>query len=276
MDMVSYAEDKYNSTVDDVKKLIAQYGWKTDEIKFVPISALKGDNVKEKSSEMSWYKGPTLLEVLDGLNAPEKPTNLPLRMPIQDVYNITGIGTVPVGRIETGVMKIGEKLVSMPSGKEGELKTIEMHHEQMKEAGPGDNVGINIRGLGKNDMKRGDVLGPVSNKPTVAKEFTAKIAILNHPSVLTVGYTPVFHINTAQVSCRVTELIRKINPKTGETVEENPDLLRTGDVAEVKCVPTQPLCIEKNTDFPQLAKIAIRDMGRTVAAGICIDLVKAN
>jgi elongation factor 1-alpha len=274
MDMVSYAEDKYNSTVDDVKKLITTYGWKADDVKFLPIASLKGDNIKDNSSEMSWYKGPSLLAALDELHPPEKPTGLALRMPVQDVYSIKGIGAVPVGRIETGEMKIGQKLIGMPSGKEGELKTIEPHHEQMKVAGPGDNVGISIRGIGKDDLKRGDVLGTVDNPPTVAKEFTAKIVVLNHPSVLTIGYTPVFHINTAQVSCRVTKILKKINPKTGETLEENPDLLRNGDVAEIVCVPTRPTCIEKNSDFPQLAKVAIRDMGRTVAAGICIDVVK--
>jgi len=274
MDMVSYAEDKYTKTVDDVKKLITTYGWKVDDVKFLPIAALKGDNIKDNSSEMSWYKGPSLLAALDELSPPEKPTGLALRMPVQDVYNIKGIGSVPVGRIETGEMKLGQKLVGMPSGKEGELKTIEMHHEQMKVAGPGDNVGISIRGIGKEDLKRGDVLGTADNPPTVAKEFTAKIVVLNHPSVLTIGYTPVFHINTAQVSCRVTKILKKINPKTGETLEENPDLLRNGDVAEIVCEPTRPTCIEKNEDFPQLAKVAIRDMGRTVAAGICIDVVK--
>ena len=274
MDMVSYAEDKYNSTVDDVKKLITTYGWKADDVKFLPIASLKGDNIKDNSSEMSWYKGPSLLAALDELHPPEKPTGLALRMPVQDVYSIKGIGSVPVGRIETGEMKLGQKLIAMPSGKEGELKTIEAHHEQMKVAGPGDNVGISIRGIGKDDLKRGDVLGTVDNPPTVAKEFTAKIVVLNHPSVLTVGYTPVFHINTAQVSCRVTKILRKIDPKTGKTLEENPDLLRNGDIAEIVCVPTRPTCIEKNTDFPQLAKVAIRDMGRTVAAGMCIDLKK--
>jgi len=274
MDMVSYAQDKYDTAVSDVKKLITTYGWKADDVEFVPIAALKGDNIKDKSSEMSWYTGPTLLDSLNKLKPPEKPTNLALRMPIQDVYTITGIGTVPVGRIETGDMKLGQKIVSMPSGKSGELKTIEMHHEQMQSAGPGDNVGISIRGLGKGDMKRGDVLGPADNPPTVAKEFTAKIVVLNHPSVLTIGYTPVFHINTSQVSCRVTQILKKINPKTGETLEENPDLLRNGDVAEIVCVPTRPTCIEKNSEFPQLAKVAIRDMGRTVAAGVCIDLKK--
>lgn len=274
MDMVNYDEAKYKSVKDDVTKLLAGYGWKTDDVKFVPIASLKGDNVIEKSANMGWYNGDTLLQALDGLKPADQPTNLALRMPVQDVYTITGIGTVPVGRIETGIMKVGQKIIAMPSGKQGEVKTIEMHHEQQPQAIPGDNVGTSMRGLGKGDLKRGDVVGPVDNPPTVAKEFTARIMILNHPSVLTVGYTPVFHVNTAQVSCRFTKLLKKLDPKTGQVVAENPDFLKSGDFAEVVIEPTRPLCIEKGSDFPQLSRFAIRDMGRTVAAGMCVDVVK--
>lgn len=274
MDMVNYDEAKYKSVKDDVTKLLAGYGWKIDDVKFVPIASLKGDNVIEKSANMGWYNGETLLQALDALKPADQPTNLALRMPVQDVYTITGIGTVPVGRIETGIMKVGQKVIAMPSGKQGEVKTIEMHHEQQPQAVPGDNVGTSMRGLGKGDLKRGDVVGPVDNPPTVAKEFTARIMILNHPSVLTVGYTPVFHVNTAQVSCRFTKLLKKLDPKTGQVIAENPDFLKSGDFAEVVIEPTRPLCIEKGSDFPQLSRFAIRDMGRTVAAGMCVDLVK--
>ena len=275
MDIVNYDQAKFDAVTADVKKLLTGYGWKVDDVPIVPIASLPGDNILKKSENMSWYKGEPLLTSLNALKAPELPTNLPLRMPVQDVYTITGIGTVPVGRIETGVMKLNSNLVVMPSGKSGELKTIEMHHEQMQQANPGDNVGISIRGIGKTDMKRGDMIGEASNAPSVAKEFTAQIMVMNHPSVLTVGYSPVFHINTAQVSCRVTEIVRKIDPRTGETMEKNPDMLRNGDFAEIKCIPNRPVCLEKAADFPQLSRIAIRDMGKTVAAGKCIDVVKA-
>ncbi len=274
MDMVNYDESKFNAVKEQVGKLLSGIGYKLDEVPFVPLSALKGDNIAKKSEQMSWYKGKSLLDTIDELKAVDKPTNLPLRMPVQDVYTITGIGAVPVGRIETGKMKVGQKVIVMPSGKTGELKSIEMHHEQMQEATPGDNVGINIRGIGKDDLKRGDVLGEASNPPTVVKEFTARIIVLNHPTVLTVGYTPVFHINTTQVSCKVKQIKKKLDPKTGQSLAENPDFLKNGDAAEVVIEPTKPIVIEKQEDIPQLSKFAIRDMGRTVAAGMCIDLVK--
>ena len=274
MDTVDYKEEAYNKTKSDVSVILKQVGIAPEKVPFLAISALRGDNIAKKSDKMPWYKGPTILEQFDLFEAPKKPTQLPLRMPVQDVYTITGIGTVPVGRIETGILKVNDKIIVMPSGKIGEVKSIEMHHEQMPQAEPGDNVGINVRGLGKEDMRRGDVIGLPSNPPTVVKEFTARIVVLNHPTVMTVGYTPVFHVHTAQVSCKIKEIKRKIDPRTGQTVQDKPDFLKNGDTAEIVVEPLQPLCIEKQVDNPKLAKFAIRDMGRTVAAGMCIDSVK--
>jgi len=280
MDMVDYAEAKFNKVKEDVSALLKTVGFKPDEIKFVALASLVGDNVVEKSDKMAWYKGGTLLETINELKVPDKPTNLPLRLPIQDVYNITGIGVVPVGRVETGVMKIGDKIMVMPGregkGVPGEVKSMEMHHEQLQQAEPGDNIGFNVRGIAKNDIARGDVLGPVDNPPTIASEFTAQMVILNHPSVVTVGYTPVFHIHTAQVACQIVAIEKKINPATGEVLQENPDFIKNGDAAVVKIKPVQPLVIEKQSEIPQMSKFAIRDSGQTVAAGMCIDLVKKS
>jgi len=227
---------------------------------------------------MPWYKGPTLIEQLDLFKEPEKPTDLPLRLPIQDVYNIPGIGVVPVGRVETGKMKVGDKVIVVPAregnGINGEVKSIEMHHEPIQEAIPGDNIGFSVRGIGKKDIARGDVLGHADNPPTIAKEFTAQIVVLNHPSVMTVGYTPVFHIHTAQVACKIAAIEKKIDPASGETIQENPDVLKNGEAAIVKVIPTKPLVIEKQSEIPHMARFAIRDAGVTVAAGMCIDLVK--
>ncbi len=274
MDMAKYEEKRFNEVRADLEKLLKGVGYDITKVQFVAISSMKDDNINKPSANMPWYKGVTLFQALDNLSPPIKPTNLPLRMPIQDVYTITGVGTVPVGRIETGVMKVGQKIIVMPAGKLGEVKDIEMHHEKLQSAEPGDNVGINLRGIGKEDIKRGDVLGEATNPPTVAKEFTAKIVVLNHPTVITAGYCPVFHVHTAQVSCKIKEIKRKIDPRTGQTSQEKPDFIKQGDSAEIVVEPLQPLCIEKNADNPKLAKFAIRDMGRTVAAGMCIDLVK--
>ena len=276
MDMENYSEEAYKRIKEMLTPLLQSVGFKVDEIPFVPIASLKGDNVIKKSENMPWWTGGTLLENMNNFKEPEKPVDLPLRLPIQDVYNITGIGVVPVGRVETGRMKVGDKIIAVPAregrGVVGEVKSIEMHHEQVQVAEPGDNIGFNVRGIGKKDIARGDVIGHPDNPPTVAEEFTAQIVILNHPTVVTTGYTPVFHIHTAQVACTFVELQKKLNPSTGEVLEENPDFLRNGDVAIVKLRPVQATVIEKQSEIPQLSRFAIRDSGTTVAAGMCIDL----
>ncbi|MBN1195519.1 MAG: translation elongation factor EF-1 subunit alpha [Methanomicrobiaceae archaeon] len=272
MDAAKYDEKRYNEVKEQLSALIKMVGYKPENIHFIAMSAFAGDNISKKSENTPWYKGLTLLESLDTLEAPEKPTSLPFRLPIQDVYSISGIGTVPVGRVETGIMKKGMKVSFMPANKEGEIKSIEMHHEEQPEALPGDNVGFNVRGIGKGDIRRGDVCGPADVPPTVAEEFTAQIVVLHHPSALTVGYTPVFHCHTAQIACTFVELQKKLDPRTGQVKEENPTFLKTGDAAIVKLRPTRPMVIERVKEIPQLGRFAIRDMGATIAAGMCIDI----
>jgi len=268
-----YSEERFNQVKEDVTKITKSIGYRDDMLTFLPLSAFKGDNVVNKE-KLSWFKGDSLIEALNKLNPPSGGDDLPLRWPVQDVYSITGVGTVPVGRIETGTMTPNMKLKFMPSNVVGEVKSIEMHHENVPKAVPGDNVGVNIRGVGKKDLRRGDVAGPVDNPPSVAKSFEAQIMVLNHPSVITVGYTPVFHIHTAQIACRFEALLKKLDPKTGQVKEENPDFLKTGDAAIVKVVPTRPMAIEPAKEFPQLGRFAIRDMGQTVAAGMCVSVEK--
>ena len=189
IDAVNYDEKKYNEVKEAVIKLLKGIGYKTDEMLFVPTSGYVGDNVAKKSDKTPWYKGPTIVEALDTFTQPDQPIDKPLRVPIQDVYSITGVGTVPVGRVETGILKLNDNVVFVPSGSKGEVKTIEMHHEQHQEARPGDNIGFNVRGIGKGDVKRGDVACNPSTAAKPVKEFTAQIIVLNHPSVISKGYT---------------------------------------------------------------------------------------
>ena len=278
MDVSKYDQKRFEEVKTELSKLVQSVGYKLDKVNFIPIAGFHGDNVAKKSANMPWYTGPTLLEQIDKFDVPEKPTNLPLRVPIQDVYNITGIGVVPVGRVETGIMKPNDKIIVVPArdgkGIKGEVKTIEMHHEQISEALPGDNIGFTVKGIAKKDIEKGDVLGHENNVPPVVSEFTAQIAVINHPTVITVGYTPVFHIHTAQIACQFSELLYKIDARTGQKVEGKVDFIKNGDVAMVKIKPTKPVVIEKQADNPHMARFAVRDAGQTVAAGTCIEYVK--
>ena len=278
MDLVDYGEDGYNDIKDEVSEMLQGVGYDTSEIAFVPISSFEGEGVAELSDEMGWYEGPSLLDALDDLEEPEKPIDLDLRVPIQDVYKISGIGAVTVGRVETGELNPGDNIVFEPASTRlnknigGEVKTMEMHHEEVEQATPGDNIGWNTRGVGQDDVKKGDVAGTSDNPPTVVDSFEAQVIVLNHPNVISEGYTPVFHVSTAQVSCTFTDLKKTMNPKTGETLDEDPDYIKQGQAAIVEITPQQPLVIESNDDIPQMARFAIRDMGQTVGAGQCLSV----
>lgn len=271
MDAVGYKKEEFDKVKGEVEKMLKSIGYKTETVPFIPASSYGGDNITKKSPHMTWYTGPTIIETIDSFKVPAKPVDKPLRLPVQDVFTITGHGTVPVGRLEAGKMKPGDMVVVMPGGAKGEVKKIEMHHQELPEAICGDNVGFNIKGIEKKDMKRGDVIGPANHPPVVAAEFTAQIIVLNHPTAITIGYTPVCHIHTAQFAGKITELVEKKDPKSGQSAGK-PEFLKTGDAAVVKIQPLKPMVIEKFSDFPALGRFAIRDMGQTVAAGIILDV----
>lgn len=265
---VKYEEERYKECRKELEGLLKTVGYDVSKIHFIPTSGWKGDNLAKKSSNTAWYKGPTVFDALDMFIAPEKPLKKPLRVPIQDVYSITGVGTVPVGRVETGVLKDGDKVIFMPSGKVGECKSIETHHVRMPKAEPGDNIGFNVRGVAKNEIGRGQVMGHPDNPPIIADEFIGQIIVIFHPTAIAAGYTPVLHAHTSTVAVTFEELIRKIDSRTGQTVEEKPSFLKVGDSALVKMKPLRPLVLEAFQDIPELGRFAIRDMGATIGVGV--------
>jgi len=271
---VDWTEEKYNAACKEVSQLLRMAGFKPDDVPMIPASSLNGDNVFKKSDKCPWYNGPTLFEAIDATPMPDKPSSKPLRLPIQDVYKISGIGTVPVGKIETGTLNVGKNIVFNPSMKSGEVKSIEMHHTMVDKAEPGDNVGFNVRGLAADEIRRGDVAGYTDSEPTFVRHdetFVGQIQLMDIPKAVSVGYTPVFHAHTAQVAVKFMDLLEKTN-KSGK--EANPSFLKTGDACLIRFQPTKPMSIEQLDTFPELARFAIRDMGKTVAAGVCIKIEK--
>jgi elongation factor 1-alpha len=271
---VDWSQDKYDKAVSEVSELLKMAGFNPTDVPMIPASSLDGDNVFNKSDKTPWYNGPTLFEAIDAVQMPPKPLDKPLRLPIQDVYKISGIGTVPVGKIETGILHAGETVVFNPSQQSAEVKSIEMHHTNVPKAEPGDNVGFNVRGLAATDIRRGDVAGYADNEPTFVRHdesFVGQIQLMDIPKAVSVGYSPVFHAHTAQVAVRFLELLEKTN-KNGK--EANPSFLKTGDACLIRFQPTKPMAIEQMDTFPELSRFAIRDMGKTVAAGVCMKIDK--
>jgi len=271
---VKYSEQRFNEAKQDVENLLKTVGYNISKINIIPVSGWTGENLVKKSTNMPWYKGPTLLEALDQFVEPPKPIDKPLRLPVQDVYTITGVGTVPVGRVETGKIKVGDSVMIMPEGLTAEVKSIETHHTAMQEAMAGDNIGFNLRGVAKSDFRRGSVLGPTNNPPTIAKEFLAQIIVVFHPTAIAPGYTPVLHAHTAQVAATISEIVAKIDPRSGQPTEEKPKTIKTGDSAIVKITPLRPLVLETFKEYPELGRFALRDMGSTVAAGIVREITQ--
>jgi elongation factor 1-alpha len=241
----------------------------------VPISGWQGDNLLEKSSNLGWYKGPTLLEALDAATPPTRPSDKPLRLPLQDVYKIGGIGTVPVGRVETGVLKPGMVVTFAPSAVTTEVKSVEMHHESLPEANPGDNVGFNVKNVSVKDIRRGNVCSDSKNDPaSETGDFTAQVIVLNHPGQICKGYTPVLDCHTAHIACKFSELLTKVDRRTGKELEKEPKAIKSGDAAMVLMLPTKPMCVESFAEYPPLGRFAVRDMRQTVAVGVIKETTK--
>jgi elongation factor 1-alpha len=266
---VNWSQARYEEIMKEVQDYLKKVGYNVKNVPFVPISGWAGDNMLEKSSNMPWYKGPTLLEALDSLEPPKRPTEKPLRLPLQDVYKIGGIGTVPVGRVETGIMKPGDTVTFAPVDVTTEVKSIEMHHEQLAEAAPGDNVGFNVKNVAVKDIRRGNVCSNAKNDPARGCDsFEAQVIILNHPGEIGNGYAPVLDCHTAHIACKFQEILSKIDKRTGQEVEKFPKSLKTGNAGMVTLVPQKPMCVESYAEYPPLGRFAVRDMRQTVAVGI--------
>jgi len=272
---VNWAQARYDEIKKEVQSYIKKVGYNPDKVLFVPISGWHGDNMLEKSANLSWYKGPTLLEALDEISPPERPISKPLRIPLQDVYKIGGIGTVPVGRVETGVLKPNAVVTFAPAMVTTEVKSIEMHHVQLPEAIPGDNVGFNIKNVSVKDIRRGMVCGDSKNDPPAeTASFNAQVIVLNHPGQINAGYCPVLDCHTAHIACKFSEILAKVDRRTGKETEKDPKNIKSGDAAIVKLVPTKPLTVETFSDYPPLGRFAVRDMRQTVAVGVIKEVTK--
>ncbi|KAK8005166.1 elongation factor 1-alpha protein [Apiospora arundinis] len=284
MDTTKWSEARYKEIIKETSSFIKKVGYNPKEVAFVPISGFHGDNMLEESGNMPWYKGweketkaggkktgKTLFQAIDAINSPQPPPSS-----LQDVYKIGGIGTVPVGRIETGTLKPGMVVTFAPANVTTEVKSVEMHHQQLPEGFPGDNVGFNVKNVSVKEIRRGNVAGDSKNDPPLgAASFNAQVIVLNHPGQIGAGYAPVLDCHTAHIACKFSELLEKIDRRTGKSVENSPKFVKSGDAAIVKMIPSKPMCVEAFTDYPPLGRFAVRDMRQTVAVGVIKSVEKA-
>jgi len=272
---VKYSKDRFEEIKKEVSGFLKKVGYNPKKVPFIPISGWHGDNMLEDSPNMKWHKGGTLINALDSVTPPTRPTDLALRVPLQDVYKIGGIGTVPVGRVETGILKPGMVVTFAPVQLTTEVKSVEMHHEALTQALPGDNVGFNVKGVSVKEIRRGYVAGDSKNDPPKgAANFTAKVIVLNHPGQIRAGYAPVLDCHTAHIACKFAKITEKVDRRTGKSVGENPEFVKSGDAAMVILEPSKPMCVEKYSEYAPLGRFAVRDMRQTVAVGVITDVEK--
>jgi elongation factor 1-alpha len=286
---VNYDQKRFEEIKDEVGKFLTKIGYqvyKEDKntkkitewlVPFVPISGWNGDNMLERSDKMKWYKGPIMIEALDAIKPPKRPSDKPLRLPLQDVYKIGGIGTVPVGRVETGIIKPGMVVQFAPVGLQTDVKSVEMHHESLEQAGPGDNVGFNVKNVSVKDIRRGYVAGDSKNDPPLkVPTFEAQVIVLDHPNRIMAGYTPVLDCHTCHIACKFNKLINLMDKRTGKKLEDNPKFVKSGQAAIVELSPTKPMCVEAYSEYPPLGRFAVRDMRKTVAVGVIKAVIRES
>ncbi len=272
---VKYAQSRFDEIKAELTTYLKKVGYNVANIPFIPISGWVGDNMLEPSENMKWYSGPTLIDALDALRPPKRPSEKPLRLPLQDVYKIGGIGTVPVGRVETGLLKPGMVVTFGPMNTTTEVKSVEMHHEQVPEAGPGDNVGFNVKNLSVKDIKRGYVASDSKREPCSDTEmFVAQVIVFNHPGEIRNGYTPVLDCHTCHIACKFAKIRSKVDKRTGAVTEDEPQCIKSQDAAMVELTPTKPMVVETFSTFAPLGRFAVRDMRQTVAVGVIKEITR--
>ena len=229
----------------------------------------------EGKNNMPWFKGPSFLEALDGLTPPKRLHDKPLRLPLQDVYKIGCVGTVPVGRVETGTLKAGTMITFGPSGITAEAREVQANHTEIEVAEPGDNVGFNVRGISVKDIKRGYVASNAKNDPVrEAASFVAQVIVLNHPGQIHAGYTPVLDCHTAHIACKFEKLKASVDKRNGKVIEENPQFVTKNMAALVDIVPQKPMVVEAFAEYAPLGRFAVRDMRRVIAVGVIKEVNK--
>jgi elongation factor 1-alpha len=293
-DMAGYKEERYNEVRDEMKNMLQRVGWKKDfidkSVAIIPMSGWQGDNLIKKSDKMPWWNGvdievngakvhvDTLLDALNNVQRVERKLDVPLRAPVSGVYKIKGVGDVITARIEQGKMNPGDEIAFLPTHTAsnactGKVFTIEMHHQQIPFAKPGDNVGINVKGLDKGNMpKNGDIIIlKKDNTLQPCKTFISQLQILDHPGELKVGYCPVGYVRTAHSALRVKEIKWRMGKETGGQKVMNPPYVKGNDVAEIVFEPMQPLVVDKFTNCEGLGRLAVFEGNQVQMLGKIID-----
>lgn len=270
------AQPRFEEIKKVIKGFLKEVGYKPEEVPFVPISGILGDNLVDKSQTLGWYSGKTAVECLDAMGPIHRPAEKPLRLPVLKVRQDEDAGTIILGRVETGSIRPGIKVVFSPSGYVGEVSSVHRGGEQVAEGKGGDIVSVSLGdSVSAEYLRRGMVASSVSNDPAAdAETFLARVLVLDHPGSIRAGYCPSVAVHTAQVPCEFEELESLIDRKTKKEVQSRPERVKASEVAMVRMRPRQHVCVEAFSAFPSLGRFTIRDHGRTIGFGSIMEVTK--
>jgi elongation factor 1-alpha len=296
-DVAKYGQARYDEVKNEMKEMLVRIGWKKEfvdaSVPIVPISGWMGDNLITKSTNMAWWKGAdvvgltnekvhvdTVLDVLEKqIVIPPRVKDKAMRMPVSGIYKIKGVGDVVTGRVEQGIVTPGSEVIFIPTHAPstpctGKIFTVEMHHKSVPQATAGDNVGLNVKGLVKENMPRvGDVM-ILKSDDTIGRagKFSAQVQVLNHPGELKAGYTPVGFVRTGRSALKMTEVKWKIGKETGNKKAENPVNLKANEMAEVVFEPQQPFVVDTFKNCEGLGRVAIMEGNGVVMLGKIVEV----
>lgn len=273
MDKVGFSKERYEELRAELESFLQKLGFHSKTLQFVPVSGYGGHNVANRTADMKWYSGPSLVDTIDRLESGGKPIDKPFRMPVDAIYKLGGIGRVFAGVVLSGRIAVGNSVISQPSGSRAEVRSIERFHKSVNEALAGDDIGITLRGEAAGAIQAHEVLSSADAPIHSTREFEARIVILQHPTEIHAGYSPQLHIGTQSVRGTITQLRTKVDPRTGAIVGERPSALRAGDVADVVIIVSRPVALEEAEFLPKLSRFAIRDSGVTIGAGRCLKIL---
>lgn len=287
-----YKKERFDEIANEMKDMLVKTGWKKEfvegQVPVIPISGWMGDNLLKKSEKMAWWKGCDVTNqkgekihietLLDALNKyaemPTRKPDAPLRVPISGIYKIKGVGDVLTGRVEQGLVTPNKDVLFLPTHTTanpctGKVFTVEMHHKKVEKGETGDNIGMNIKGLDKNNMPRaGDVMVYKEDKTLSAvKSFTAQVQTLDIPGEVKPGYSPIGFVRCGRSACKITKINWKIGKETGRKKMDNPHSLKANEAAEVVFEPIQPLVVDSFKNCEGLSRVAFLDGNAAVMLG---------
>lgn len=271
LDTVDWSQERFQEIIGKLGSFLRQAGFRESDVTYVPCSGLTGENLVSKPKEeklSKWYNGPYLVEVIDKFKPPERPITKPFRLSVNDIFKGTGSGFCVSGKVETGVVQVGDKLLVLPHNEAAQVKALTIDDAAVQTAYAGDNVSVTLQGIEMQNVSIGDILSDPVNVVPVTSRFEARIVVFNIKVPITKGCSVILHHQSLLEPAVITKLVAQLHKSTGEVIKRHPRCLVRNSNALVQLETSRPICMELYKDVKELGRFMLRVGGVTVAAGL--------